>query len=121
MIVPLTPELVLRYYGEPKKQTIRGYAYLEGDEVMSVFGLFYDFPGERWLTFCSLKPEFRARLHEMRAKRVVARAIVMVRELIRCTGGVVQAGAESGIEKAPAFLERIGFVHLHAEVYSWPK
>lgn len=119
MIKPMTPELVSRFYGKPLPRTARGFAYLEGDEVKGLFGLYYDQSGERWIAFCEVRPEIRARLHEMGVKRAVVRAQGMLRELIERTPGRVQAAAGQNIDRAGAFLERMGFEHLTDEVYQW--
>lgn len=121
MIVTLTPELLRRFYGSPTKRTIRGFAFIENDEVKGVFGLFYDQPGERWGAFCEVRPEIRARLHERGMRRAVLEASKHLRGLIARTPGRVQAAAALNIPSASGFLERIGFEHVQDEVYQWPK
>ena len=121
MFTPLTQDLVTRFYGKPMPRTSRGWAYLEGDDVLGVFGLCFDQPGERRIAFMEVKPEFRERIGCAKSKRALIRGGRMLVEMIKRTAGTVHAAASEEIETAPSFLERLGFEHLTANVYGWPK
>ena len=118
---PLTPELLNLFYGKALPRTARGYAYLEGDEVLGVFGLFFDQPGERWVAFMEVKPSFRERIGCARSKRALLMGGRMLIDLIKRTAGAVHAAASEDVERAPAFLQRLGFKHLTDNVYGWPR
>ena len=118
---PLTSELLNLFYGAGLPRTARGYAYLEGDEVLGVFGLSFDKPGERWVAFMEVKPEFRDRIERASSKRALIEGGRMLVELIKRTAGAVHAAASEDVERAPAFLQRLGFKHLTDNVYGWPR
>lgn len=114
---PLTAELVRRMYSDVPA-SMRGYALFEGDEPKVIFGLYYDSP--MWVAFMKETPDFRERISSMQCKRAMVKGALMLIGLIEKTSGHVRAVAEQ-FERAPAFLERIGFRRLVDNVYEWPR
>lgn len=119
MIVPLTQDLLERFHGKPPARTVRGYAWVEGEAVLCVFGVYPDRENKRWCVHCDVKPELRARRAELAVRREVVRAVRLMRELLSRTPGHIHVAPQRAYPRAEAFLEYVGFEPLTDDVWGW--
>lgn len=118
-IVPLTQELLERWLGKPTERTVKGFAFLEGEEIHSIVGLFRDRPCGRWCLHCEASPKARENLQSLAGKRAVVLAVRAMEQLLEGVRGPVHVAPDTNIPRATAFLERCGFVRLGKDIYGW--
>jgi hypothetical protein len=98
-----------RYYGERPSPTMKAIAIKRGDQPVAIIGMFMD--GQRMRAFSEYVPEFEPYLRSMTALRAIKAAQQMFKESRRQV--IAVKGSDTMI------LERIGFVPLTNEVYTW--
>lgn len=108
-IVPATAELLTRFYGEAPKRSMRALVGVCGDEVLGVVALVPD--GNRLALISEMKPEAR------KYRKAIVRAAREIMRIAQAAGAPVHASPDPEIACAKSFLERIGFSHLHGDVY----
>ena len=114
---PLTADLYKRFHGKIQAFSMRGFAWMEGDEVVGVISVHFD--GNRWCLHCDLSEGLRARLETMAVKRWAVRAIRRTISLIERVPGKVHVAAQDDIPKAAGMLEHMGFKRLEDNVWEW--
>jgi len=115
--VPLTAELVERYYGKPQPWTMRGQALMRDDEVLGVFGIYRDKGFE--IAFAAAKPEVWQKPPPVWFRRVIISA---VRTIIRMKNPnrPLYAYATETEPNSERLLEHFGFEHVKGRFYQWP-
>lgn len=114
--VPLTAELLQRFYGHPPAHTTRGVALVVDGEPIYVIGLYYE--AERMVLFSDTKPEVRALEKTGEMKRLVVHGLRQVAELMHSLNAPVYAVAERG-EGSVRLLTRLGFKRGPRNVFIW--
>jgi hypothetical protein len=97
------------FYGERPGPTMNAIAIKRGERPVAIIGMFRD--GQRMRAFSEYVPEFEPHLRSMVTLRAIKAAQQMFRECRRPV--IAVKGSDTGI------LERIGFVPVTDEVYSW--
>lgn len=107
-ILPATPELLARFYGDTPKRTSRAVAVVSGDEVLGVGGVYRE--GANSVLFSDMKDELR------KNKRALVKA---VRAVMRLMKGTVYSWADPDIEGSDVLLKHMGFEPYGDGVYQW--
>jgi hypothetical protein len=98
-----------RYYGERPAPTMKAIVIKRGGQPVAIIGMFID--GPRMRAFSEYVPEFEPHLRSMTALRAIKAAQKMFNECRRQV--IAVKGSDTMI------LERVGFVPLTDEVYTW--
>lgn len=98
-----------RYYGERPAPTMKAITIKQGDRPVAIIGMFID--GQRMRAFSEYVPEFAPYLRSITVLRAIKAAQKMFKES-RCQVIAVK-GSDTMI------LERVGFVPVTDEVYTW--
>ena len=105
---PASAKDVEKYYGAPAIVTMKAMVVCVDDEPQAIVGL------SRWQDharyFSEYKPEFEPHMKTM----PVLRAIKKSMEWVKQSPMLVLAIADN-----PPLLDRLGFTHLHEDVYIW--
>jgi len=110
-LVPVTPEILKRFYGEMPKQTVRAIAGVRGDQVLGIAGYFVD--RSRVVVFSDI-PE------ENRKYRVsIMKGADILLKMASKTGMPVHAIPNENIKGADRFLKRLGFVEVYKGIFAW--
>lgn len=104
-----TAKDVEAYYGGPVPVTIRAMVVCVDEEPKAIVGI------SRWPDharyFSEYKPEFEPYMKTMPVLRAIKKSMQWVEK----SPMLVLAVADN-----PPLLERLGFAHLHEDVYVWP-
>lgn len=98
-----------RYYGERPAPTMKAIAIKRGDQPVAIIGMIMD--GQRMRAFSEYVPEFEPHLRSMTVLRAIKAAQKMFKESRRQV--IAVKGSDTMI------LERVGFVPVTDEVYTW--
>lgn len=110
-IVPATPEILTRFYGQPQRCSVRALAAVLDGEPICIAGTCVQ--GGRKVMFADVRDEMR------RYPKTGVRMAKKVMDGIRADGVPVAAMADEGVESARRFLEYLGFQPVHDGVYAW--
>jgi hypothetical protein len=109
-IVPATPELLARFYGDAPKRTARAVAVVRGEEVLGVGGVYRE--GTNSVLFSDMTDELR------KNKRALVKAL---RAVMRLMKGTVYSWADPDIEGSDVLLKHMGFEPYRDGVYQWQR
>lgn len=98
-----------RYYGERPGPTMKAIAIKRGGQPLAIIGMFID--GQRMRAFSEYVPEFEPHLRSITVMRAIKAAQKMFKECRRPV--IAIKGSDTMI------LERVGFVAVTDEVYTW--
>ena len=101
---------IVRFYGEPQRQTTRAVIVLLDDEPVGIVGIAHE--GRAAKLFSESKPELQPHMRRFPVLRAIKQAMRIVRECGRQVYAVREEGTDT--------LERLGFVPVTEEVYLWP-
>ena len=110
-IVPATPEMFVRFYGEPQKRTARAMAVVCGEEIIGIAGVASE--AGTMVLFSELTDDLR------RDKRSLVKLIRAVTPMME--GRTVYSIADPEIEGSDILLEHMGFTKCRDEVYQWQR
>lgn len=91
----------MRFYGEPPKASFRGYAIEDADNIIGMFGVYYE--NSRPVAFSDMKPALRER------KKTIVKAVRMLEEFMDTLAVPVYAIPDAREPTAPYLLARMGF------------
>lgn len=100
---PLTAELYQRYEGEPPPVTMRGYAFVDDEDVLGIVAVF-----NRCVMF---DIDDRLKYH----KRAIVKAWPVFKKLL--TGGAFFAIRDTTEPTSHGLLTHFGFEPLHDDIY----
>ena len=110
-LVPVTPEILKRFYGEAPQQTVRAIAGVRGEEVLGIAGYFVD--RARVVVFSDIPEENR----KYRVSIMKGAGILL--KMVSKTGMPVHAIPDANIKDADRFLKHLGFKELYKGVFAW--
>lgn len=113
---PLDEDILRRFYGERPKRTTLGYAVIQGDYPVVIFGVYRQ--PERWVLFSDATAEAR-RPQTFGMKKMVAQGVKKMRHLLGRLSAPIHAIAETQYPGACELLEHMGFVHAEKGIYVW--
>lgn len=102
-IIPVTEEIVKRFYGNIPPKTLRAVAAVRDEEILGIAGIFSI--GMGWMLFADFGDEIRS------DKRTMVKAVNAIRKLIANIQMPVYA-KPADIEGAETLIEHIGGVEL---------
>lgn len=112
VIVPATPEIWERFYGEPPAKSFRALAAVLDGAPLAIAGTYVN--GDCKVAFAAVKPVMRERF-----RKTGVRLAHEVMAMIRASGVPVVAIADPQIEPAVRFLEHLGFEPVTEGVLAW--
>lgn len=105
-VVPLTQELLDGYFGHPVGLRIKGYAAVEGDQVMGVGGVVF-WPSSAITGFMDVKPE--ARRHKLLMHKTALRLLADWRAM---GGKTLRIFCDAKVPRSREWATRLGFEPL---------
>jgi len=102
MFVPVTHELVKRYYGHEPLYSLKGFAAVCEGEPVGLLGAYY-LKRNMLVVFSEFKSRFRGR------KKAIVQGIHLLREFIRDLRCPVWAVAQKDERASDTLLQRLGF------------
>ena len=110
-IVPVTSDLILKYYGRPAHNTMRGIAVVRDDKVLCI-GAVVITDGQAFV--CSdISDELKK---NKRWLILAAREVMKIAASLRLP---VFARADASIDRSESFLKHLGFEHVMDRIYRW--
>ena len=116
-LVPLTPELAERYYGEPLLCPARGQAIMRDGNLVGVIGILEYQNAE--VLFARVDDDVWRKPPPIWFKRVIISVMRLIARA-RTEGKPLYAHAVAEKENSEQLLEHFGFERVRGRLYQWP-
>ena len=110
-LVPATPELLLKFYGEPNKRTMKAVVAVRGNEILGVAGIYRHLNG--WGMFSDTTEELR------RHSKFILKSAKTFMKIAIDSGLPIFAKCSDNLETADRFLRHLGFRPVDGDLYQW--
>jgi hypothetical protein len=110
-LVPATNELLVRFYGEPVKRTMRAVVAVRGNEILGVAGIYRHENG--WGMFSDTTEELR------RHGKLLLKSAKAFMQVAIDSGLPIFAKCSENLETADRFLRHLGFRPVDGDLYQW--